>query len=88
MPVIEQQQTIQTLEILREEQIAAPIDVVFETLLEQIGPYNETPDKAMCQSLVDHIASLFGKAAPKPLPDFHIHHPDHAPIVNPAIPEV
>ncbi len=45
MPVIEQQQTIQTLEILREEEIAAPIDVVFETLLEQMGPYNETPDK-------------------------------------------
>lgn len=45
MPAIEQQQTIQTLEILREEQIAAPIDVVFETLLEQMGPYNETPDK-------------------------------------------
>jgi glycine/D-amino acid oxidase-like deaminating enzyme len=52
------------------------------------GVNNEAPDKAMCQSLVDHIASLFGKAPPKPLPDFHIHHPDHAPIVNPAIPEV
>jgi hypothetical protein len=27
-------------------------------------------------------------AAAKPLPDIHIHNPDHAPIVNPAVPEV
>ena len=44
MPVAEQQ-AIQTLEILKEEEIAAPIAVVFETLLEQLGPYNERPDK-------------------------------------------
>ena len=33
-----------TLEILKEEEIAASIDIVFETILEQMGPYNETPD--------------------------------------------
>lgn len=44
MPVAEQQ-VVQTLEILREEEIAAPIAIVFETLLEQLGPYNERPDK-------------------------------------------
>lgn len=44
MPFTEQQQTIQTLEVIKEEEIAAPIDVVFETILEQMGPYNETPD--------------------------------------------
>jgi hypothetical protein len=38
--------------------------------------------------LVNHIKSLFGKAPAKPLPDIHIHNPDHAPIVNPAVPEV
>lgn len=43
MPFTEQQ-TIQTLEIVREEEIAAPIDVVFETILEEMGPYNQTPD--------------------------------------------
>jgi len=48
------------------------------------GVNNETPDPKVCQGLVDHIASLFGKAPVKPLPDIHIHHPDHAPIVNPA----
>jgi hypothetical protein len=32
------------------------------------------------------MASLFGKAPARPLSDIHIHHPDHAPIVNPAIP--
>jgi uncharacterized protein YndB with AHSA1/START domain len=37
-------QDVQTLEILREEEIAAPIDVVFETLLEQMGPLNQHPD--------------------------------------------
>ncbi len=35
------EQTIQTLEIVKEEEIAAPIEVVFETILEQLGPYNE-----------------------------------------------
>jgi uncharacterized protein YndB with AHSA1/START domain len=38
------EQTVQTLEIVKEEQIAAPIDIVFESILEQMGPYNETPD--------------------------------------------
>jgi hypothetical protein len=41
------EQTIHTLEIVKEEEIAAPIDVVFETILEQMGPENETPEKKM-----------------------------------------
>ncbi len=49
---------------------------------------NETADKSVCQGLVSHIASQFGKASARPLPDIHIHNPDHAPIVNPQIPEV
>ena len=32
-----------SLEIVKEEEIAAPIDVVFETILEQMGPENEAP---------------------------------------------
>jgi D-amino-acid oxidase len=52
----------------------------------ELGVNNETPDPHVCQGLVDHMASLFGKAPARPLPDIHIHHPDHAPIVNPAIP--
>lgn len=52
------------------------------------GVNNETPDKKVCQNLVTHIASLFGKAAPKPMMDIHIHHPDNAPMVNPAAPGV
>ena len=35
------EQAIHTLEVVKEEEIAAPIDGVFETLLEQIGPLNE-----------------------------------------------
>jgi hypothetical protein len=35
------EQAIHTLEVVKEEEIQAPIDVVFETLLEQIGPLNE-----------------------------------------------
>ena len=42
MNVVEQ--TVQTLEILKEEEIAAPIEIVFETILEQMGPYNQTPN--------------------------------------------
>jgi uncharacterized protein YndB with AHSA1/START domain len=37
-------QGIQTLEVIKDEEIAAPIDIVFEAILEQIGPRNETPD--------------------------------------------
>ena len=44
MSALETQEAVQTLEVAREEVIAAPIDVVFETILEQIGPDNETPD--------------------------------------------
>jgi hypothetical protein len=29
---------------VKEEEIAAPIDVVFETILEQMGPENEAPE--------------------------------------------
>jgi uncharacterized protein YndB with AHSA1/START domain len=41
MPVTVTEQTIHTLEFLKEEEIAAPIGIVFETLLEEIGPRNE-----------------------------------------------
>jgi D-amino-acid oxidase len=54
----------------------------------EVGVNNETPNKSVCQGLVNHIKSLFGKAPVKPLPDNHIHNPIHAPTVNPAIPEV
>jgi hypothetical protein len=35
---------IQSLEITRSEEIAAPIELVFESVLEQIGPGSEMPD--------------------------------------------
>ena len=37
-------QTVHALEIVKEEEIAASIDLVFETILEQMGPMNEVPD--------------------------------------------
>jgi uncharacterized protein YndB with AHSA1/START domain len=37
------EQTVHALEIVKEEEIAAPIDMVFETILEQMGPENEAP---------------------------------------------
>ena len=36
------EQAIHTLEITKDEEIAAPIEMVFETLLEQLGPLDET----------------------------------------------
>ena len=44
MPTSISEQTIQTLEVIKDEQIAASIDLVFETILEQMGPLNETAD--------------------------------------------
>jgi D-amino-acid oxidase len=49
----------------------------------ETGVNDETVDESV-QDLVDHIKSLFGKAPAKPLPEIHIHHPNNAPIVNPA----
>lgn len=45
------EQTFQTVEILREEEIDAPIDIVFETVLEQFGPMNEAPGQPMPMTL-------------------------------------
>jgi uncharacterized protein YndB with AHSA1/START domain len=39
------EQTVETLEVTREIEIAASIDIVFETVLENMGPLNEAPDK-------------------------------------------
>jgi uncharacterized protein YndB with AHSA1/START domain len=46
-----QEQVVQTFEIVKEEQIAAPLDIVFETILEQLGPLNSTPERAMPMKL-------------------------------------
>src|SRR5436305_12410919 len=45
------EQTVHALEIVKEEEIAAPIDVVFETVLEQMGPENESPEARMPMKL-------------------------------------
>ena len=38
---------LQAFEIVRDEEIAAPIEIVFETILEQMGPLNSSPDKPL-----------------------------------------
>jgi uncharacterized protein YndB with AHSA1/START domain len=38
---------LEAFEIVKEEEIAAPIGIVFETILEQMGPLNSTPEKPM-----------------------------------------
>jgi activator of Hsp90 ATPase-like protein len=38
------EKAVQTLQVLKDEEIAASMDIVFETILEQIGPQNETPE--------------------------------------------
>lgn len=57
MPAKPAEQGIHTLEVAKDEEIAASIDIVFETLLEQIGPYNETPDGS---PLVMHLEAWPG----------------------------
>jgi uncharacterized protein YndB with AHSA1/START domain len=51
MPTSIQEQQVQTFEIVKDEQIAAPIGIVFETILEQMGPFNSTPEKPMPMKL-------------------------------------
>ena len=36
---------------MKDEEIAAPIEIVFETILEQMGPLNSTPEKPMPMKL-------------------------------------
>src|SRR6201992_999152 len=38
---------VQAFEIIKQEKISAPIEIVFETILEQMGPMNSTPEKPM-----------------------------------------
>lgn len=41
MPATSVEQTVQSLDIRKEEKIAAPVEIVFEALLEQLGPLAE-----------------------------------------------
>lgn len=47
MAVTVKEGVLQAFEIIKEEEIAAPIEIVFETILEQMGPLNSTPEKPM-----------------------------------------
>src|SRR6202522_1993956 len=47
MPATVKEGVLQAFEIIKEEEIAAPIEIVFETILEQMGPMNSTPEKPM-----------------------------------------
>ena len=38
---------LEAFEIVKEEEIAAPIDIVFETILEQMGPLNTSIERPM-----------------------------------------
>lgn len=43
MPATTEEQTVSTLNVVRDIQIAAPLDIVFESLLEELGPAGEMP---------------------------------------------
>jgi uncharacterized protein YndB with AHSA1/START domain len=47
MPATVKEGVLQAFEIIKEEEIAAPIGIVFEAILEQMGPLNSTPEKPM-----------------------------------------
>jgi uncharacterized protein YndB with AHSA1/START domain len=51
MPTNVQEQVVQTFEVVKDEEIAAPIGIVFETILEQMGPLNSTPERPMPMKL-------------------------------------
>ena len=47
MPATVKEGVLEAFEVIKEEEIAAPIEIVFETILEQMGPLNSTPEKPM-----------------------------------------
>ena len=51
MAAIVHEQVVQAFEIVKDEEIAAPIDIVFETILEQMGPLNSTTERPMPMKL-------------------------------------
>jgi hypothetical protein len=46
-----QTQVVQVFEIVKEDEIAALIDIVFETIHERMGPLNSIPEKPMPMKL-------------------------------------
>jgi uncharacterized protein YndB with AHSA1/START domain len=54
MPVAVKEDVFTAFEIIKEEEIAAPIDIVFETILEQMTDLGGTPDKPMPMKLEAH----------------------------------
>jgi uncharacterized protein YndB with AHSA1/START domain len=51
MPVAVKEGVLTAFEIIKEEEIAAPIDIVFETILEQMTDLGGTPEKPMPMKL-------------------------------------
>jgi uncharacterized protein YndB with AHSA1/START domain len=47
MPATVKEGVLEAFEIIKEEEIAAPIDIVFETILEQMGPLNTAIERPM-----------------------------------------
>jgi D-amino-acid oxidase len=50
------------------------------------GVNDERVEKSKCECLVRHMAANFGQETARAMPDYHIHHPRHASIVNPEMP--
>ena len=44
MPTITEEQSVQTVDIRKEELIDAPIETVFQAMLDELGPENQMPD--------------------------------------------
>ena len=44
MPTATEEQQVQTLEIRKEELIDAPIEIVFQAMLDELGPESQMPD--------------------------------------------
>jgi uncharacterized protein YndB with AHSA1/START domain len=44
MPATLEEQAVQTMQIIKEEQIDAPVEIVFQSLLDELGPESQQPD--------------------------------------------
>ena len=46
-------ETVQTIRLVRETLIAAPLDIAFEAVLEELGPAGETPDGKSLEMVIE-----------------------------------
>ena len=53
MATVTEEHDVQTMEILKEEMVNAPIEIVFQAVLDELGPENQMPDGTSLQLKIE-----------------------------------